>query len=162
MQLLARGDYTHSKYGRVQRMRHLSSRTSAAFMRTPPKSFIRAPHHWFSGCVCLINCYAGRSEMKQSMSAQWLSESSALSSRAVAGPAVRRVGGRINQAVIAQQPGSLMSHRFCPFQWGSREAAARLRLALRQRVAVGSSSSSCGSLWSVFWSGPSGSGCSHP
>ena len=105
--------------------------------------------------------YAGKSEMKQSMSAQWLSERSVVSSRAVAGPAVRRAGGWIHRVVIARRLGSLVFHRFCPSQWGSREAAARLRLALRQRVAVGSSSSSCGSLWSVFWSGPSGSRCGH-
>ena len=98
--------------------------------------------------------YAGKAEMKQSMSAQWLSERSAVSSRAVAGPAVRRVGGRINEVVIAQRLGSLVFHRFCSPRGGSREAVARLRSALRQRVAVGGSSSSCSSLRSASWSVP--------
>ncbi len=105
--------------------------------------------------------YAGKSEMKQSMSAQWLFERSVMSSRAVAGPAVRRVGGWINEVVIAQRLGSLVFHRFCSPRGGSREAVARLRSALRQRVAVGSASSSCSSLWSVSWSVPSGGGCGH-
>ena len=103
--------------------------------------------------------YAGKSEMKQSMSAQWWSEHSAVSSRAVAGPAVRRVGGWIHRVVIARRLGSLVGHRFCSPRGGSREAEARLRSALRQRVAVGGSSSSCSSLWSVSWSAPSGGGC---
>ena len=118
-----------------------------------------APSLRISSRAAQAQRYAGKSEMKQSMSAQWLSERSAVSSRAVAGPAVRRVCGRINEVVIARRLGSLVFHRFCSPRGGSREAEARLRSALRQRVAVGSASSSCSSLWSASWSVASAGGC---